>query len=104
MDAPTPPELAHLSRAELRDHLWKSFGGPEPVRPWPGPITEIYYGWSGLGRDANGVSLHSDRESWLRANGWGGDGEKEAGHYLFSVMEAEMGEVREEIMDIQGCG
>jgi len=79
----------------LRDKLWKSFGGVEPVRPWPGPVAEIYYGWQTLGRDMNGTSLHSERESWLRVNGWTDPGEVETGFYLFSVMESEMVEVRE---------
>lgn len=43
----------------------------------------------------NGVTLHSERDSWLRANGWTDPGEVEAGHYLFLVLESEASEVRE---------
>lgn len=37
----------------------------------------------------NGISLHSERVSWLEENGWVEEGEKDAGHLLFSVLEAE---------------
>jgi hypothetical protein len=43
----------------------------------------------------NGSSLHSERDSWLRANGWNDPGEVEVGHYLFLVLEGTMSEVRE---------
>lgn len=103
MAAPTPAELQHLTRGELRDRLWRSFGGAEPVYPWPGPVADLYYGWLSLGRDVNGVSLHLERGSWLRENGWGSDpGELEAGQYLFLVLENEMGRVREELHPTKG--
>lgn len=76
-------------------HKGKGKPAPSLTRPWPGPISDIYYGWSSLGRDVNGTTLHSDRESWLRSNGWTDPGEREAGMYFFLVLEGEMAEVRE---------
>lgn len=95
LDVPPPESLRHLSRVELRDALWKSYGGPALTVPWPGPVSDLYYGWMGLGRDMNGTTLHSERESWLRSNGWTDPGEWEVGMYLFQVLEAELAEVRE---------
>jgi len=97
MEAPVPETLKHLSHREYRDKLWRSFGGPEPIRPWGGPISEIYYGWCGLGRDMNGTTLHSERAAWLETNGWTDPGEEEAGHFFFSVLESAMSEIREEL-------
>jgi hypothetical protein len=101
LDVPLPltgpgSELRSLSRAELRDKLWKSQGGPELAQPWPGPVSEIYHGWYSLGRDANGATLYTERESWVRGSGeWEEPGEREVVHYLFQVLEVEMAEVRE---------
>lgn len=89
LDVPPPPNsgLEHLSRPELRAKLWASHGGPKMETPWPGPISDLYYGWYGLGRDMNGTSLHSERESWLKSHEWTDPGEAESGMYLFSVLE-----------------
>lgn len=65
------------------------------MRPWAGPVADIYYAWLTLGRDMNGGTLHSERDSWLHANGWSNAGDAEAGHYFFLVLEAEAAEVRE---------
>jgi hypothetical protein len=72
-----------------------SFGGPVPVRPWPGPVSEIYYGWMSQGRDVNGTTLHSERESWLMGNGWSEEGDKAAGHFFFMVLESESAEIHQ---------
>lgn len=92
---PLPPDLQNLSPQERVTKLWESFNGPALTSPWDGPVSDIYYGWGGLGRDMNGITLNTERESWLRENGWRDPGEKEIGRYLFQVLEAEMGEVRE---------
>lgn len=97
MKVPPPPgsSLSLMTRGEREEALWKSHGGPEIERPWVGPVSDIYHGWSSLGRDVNGTSLHSERESWLRVNGWTDPGDQETGHYFFQILEAEMGEIRE---------
>lgn len=84
-----------MSKRERQRELWKSYGGPPLTDPWPGPLSDLYYGWMGLGRDMNGITLTSERESWLRSNGWTDPGEQEVGYFLFHVLEGEMGEVRE---------
>lgn len=94
LTVPPPPMLAGLSRDELRDSLWRSAGGREPIRPWPGPVADVYYGWLALGRDMNGVTLYGERDAWLAANGWRDAGEREAGHYFFATLEGEMAEIQ----------
>lgn len=89
MQLPPPPGTEHLSREELRERLWNSQGGPPLTFPWAGPVSDLYFGWHRLGRDMNGTSLQSERVSWLADNGWVEDGEREAGHYLFIVLENE---------------
>jgi len=48
----------------------------------------------------NGTTLHSERESWLRAScSWNHDpGEIEAGHFLIATLEGTMAEIRSAIM------
>lgn len=92
---PLPDDLLNLTPNQRVEKLWQSFKGPTITSPWPGPVADLYYGWGGLGRDMNGTTLHTERESWLKRNGWVDSGEQEIGHYLFRVLEGEMGEVRE---------
>jgi len=97
---PPPPDMEGKPDHEIRLRLWRSFGGPEPVRPWPGPVSDLYYGWIGLGRDMNGTTLTGERRSWVeqRSNGWSHDeGEVEAAMYLFMVLESEMGRIHNEL-------
>jgi hypothetical protein len=37
----------------------------------------------------NGISLQSERVSWLQENGWTESGDKDAGHFFFTVLENE---------------
>lgn len=71
------------------------------MHPWPGPVSQLYYGWCRLGRDMNGVVLHSEKEAWLKSQpGWDEDGMREAGEYLFMVLENEMGDIRRKLFDL----
>jgi len=64
---------------------------------WP-ELEPVLCGYFQLGRDANGSTLHAERESWLRANRVRDRGERAAYHHLWLAADAESARVRNEQM------
>lgn len=62
---------------------------------WP-ELEPVLVGYHQLGRDANGATLHTERESWLRANRIRDRGERTAFHRLWLAADSESARVRNE--------